>query len=499
MSPKPASQTIYLPEKGKDKRALMREMDAARDQDVHWREGRVFSLVFDGGEDVHQVAEAAYMKFFSENALNPTAFPSLRKFESEVVAMTASLLGGDAEVVGNMTSGGTESLLMTMLTAREWARTAHPEITQPEVVLPATAHPAFDKAAHYFHMKLVRTPVRGDFRADVGAMARAITPNTVMLVGSAPSYPQGVVDPIAEIAALARERGLLCHVDACVGGMMLPFVERLGRPIPAWDFRTPGVTSISVDLHKYGYAAKGASVILYRNKALRRHQLFATTDWSGGIYASPTMAGTRPGGVIAAAWAVMNYLGEEGYLTRARAVMQARDEIKAGVEAIPDLKILGDPDISVMAIASDDLDVYLVADEMAVRGWHLDRQQFPPSLHMTLHYGHRAIANAFLRDLRASVEAVRRPTPRRFIQRLLVALVSFLAHVLPEQWMSWLTGQSSRFLSGGGGLPERSAPMYGIMGALPNRGDLKEIVLDLVEGFSEPEQIEIGLARRRQR
>ena len=409
MSPKPASQSIHLPEKGKDMRALMQEMDAAREQDVNWREGRVFSLVFDGGEDVHRVAEEAYKKFFSENALNPTAFPSLRKFESEVVAMTVGLLGGDEQVVGNMTSGGTESLLMTMLTAREWARTNRPEITIPEVVLPATAHPAFDKAAHYFDIKLVRTPVRDDFRADVEAMARAITPNTVMLVASAPSYPQGVVDPVSEIAALARQRGLLCHVDACVGGMMLPFVERLGYPVPAWDFRTPGVTSISVDLHKYGYAAKGASVILYRNKALRRHQLFATTDWSGGIYASPTMAGTRPGGVIAAAWAVMNYLGEEGYLDRARAVMQTRDQIKAGVAAIPGLKILSDPDLSVMAIASDELDVYLIADEMSVRGWHLDRQQFPPSLHMTLHYGHRDIADPFLRDLQASVEDVRRP------------------------------------------------------------------------------------------
>ncbi len=487
MTGKTASRTVRLPRQGTDKRRLFREMDKARAHDVRWREGRVFSLVFDGGEDVHEVAREAYMKFFAENALNPTAFPSLRKFESEVVAMTASLLGGDEQVVGNMTSGGTESLLMTMLTAREWARAQRPEITLPEVVLPVTAHPAFDKAAHYFGMKLVRTPVRDDFRADVDAMARAITPNTIMLVGSAPSYPQGVVDPIDAIAALARERGLLCHVDACVGGMILPFVERLGYPTPAWDFRTPGVTAISVDLHKYGYAAKGASVILYRNKALRRHQLFATTDWSGGIYASPTMAGTRPGGVIAAAWAVMTYLGEEGYLTRARAVMAARDKIRAGVEAIPGLKILSDPDISVMAIASDELDVYLVADEMAVRGWHLDRQQFPPSLHMTLHYGHRDIPDAFLRDLQASVDAVRRPTPRRLMQRLLVALVAFLAGILPKSWMSWLTARASRFLGGGGGLPERRAPMYGIMGALPNRGDLKELVLDLVEGFTEPE------------
>ena len=487
MSSPPASQSIHLPETGQDKGALLREMKAARAHDVRWREGRVFSLVFYAGEDVHQVAQAAYEMFFSENALNPTAFPSLRRFESEVVAMTAGLLHGDAQTSGNMTSGGTESLLMTMLTAREWARDHHPDIALPEVVLPATAHPAFDKAAHYFGMKLVRTPVRADFRADVAAMARAITPNTVMLVGSAPSYPQGVVDPIADIAALAQERGLLCHVDACVGGMMLPFVERLGYPTPAWDFRTPGVTAISVDLHKYGYAAKGASVILYRTAALRRYQLFVTTDWSGGVYASPAMAGTRPGGVIAAAWAVMTYLGEEGYLDRARAVMQTRDKIMVGVDAIPGLKVLSNPDISVLALASDELDVYLIADELEMRGWHLDRQQFPPSLHMTLHYGHKDIPGPFLRDLRASVAAVRRPTPRRFMQSALIGGIRALSVILPERWLSWLTGQGSRFLGGGGGLPQRSAPMYGIMGTLPNRSDIRELVLDMVEGFTRPE------------
>ncbi len=478
----------HLPPRGEPRSELFRKMRDARQHDVRWREGRVFSLVFYAGEDVYEVAKEAYGMFFSENALNPTAFPSLRKFESEVVAMTAGLLGGDGNVAGNMTSGGTESLLMTMLTAREWARSHRPDILLPEVVLPSSAHPAFDKAAHYFGLKLVRTPVRSDFRADVDAMAQAITSNTVMLVGSAPSYPQGVVDPIAEIAALAQAHDLLCHVDACVGGMMLPFVERLGYPVPPWDFRVPGVTSISVDLHKYGYTPKGASVILYRHKALRRHQLFATIDWSGGIYASPTMAGTRPGGVIAAAWAVMHYLGEDGYKRIANEVMKTRDAIQKGVEAIPGLKILSDPDMSVLAIASDDLDIYLVADEMSVRGWQLDRQQLPPSLHLTLHYGHRDVVDDFLRDLAASVEAVRRPSPRRLFYTLLMTVTRFLAMILPERWLRWLTQQASHFLGGGDGLPQRSAPMYGMMGTLPNRGDVKELVLDLVESFTDPKQ-----------
>ncbi len=220
--------------------------------------------------------------------------------------MVGGLLGGDGHTAGNMTTGGTESILMAVLAAREWGRMHKPKVTQPEMLLPSTAHPAFDKAAHYFGVKAVRVPVGGDFRADVQAMRHAANLDTVLVVGSAPSYAHGMVDPIAELAGLAQQRGILCHVDACVGGMMLPFVRRLGYPVTPFDFGVPGVTSVSVDLHKYGYAAKGASIILYRNRELRRCQLYATTDWPGGIYASPTMTGTRPGGAIAAAWAVLH-------------------------------------------------------------------------------------------------------------------------------------------------------------------------------------------------
>ncbi len=402
-----------LPQHGQSKDALLSRMQQARNQDVDWREGKAFSLVFQAGEDVAEVSKAAYAMYFSENGLNPGAFPSLRRFETEVIGMAAELLGGDGQVAGNMTSGGTESILMTVFTAREWARANRPAITAPEIVLPLSGHPAFEKAAHYFDVTIVHTPVREDFRADVEAMCAAITPNTIMLVGSAPSYPQGVVDPISEIAALAAEHGLLCHVDACVGGFMLPFVRKLGYPVPPFDFSVPGVTSISADLHKYGYTAKGASVILYRDKALRRHQMFAYTDWPGGIYASPTMAGTRPGGAIASAWAVMNYLGEEGYLRIDDIVMQTVAKLRQGIAAIEGVHILGDPDMSVMALSSDTLDIYQVGDEMTVQGWHLDRQQFPPSLHLTIHAGHAPVADQFLDDLASSVAQVRKPTPRR--------------------------------------------------------------------------------------
>ncbi len=479
---------IALPVKGTPAQDVLAAMEDARDRDAHWREGKTWSLVFHAGDEVTDLLQKAYTLFFSENGLNPMAFPSLKKFEAEVVAMTAGLLGGHAETVGNMTSGGTESLLMAVKTARDWAWSRDPDNRQPEMVLPSTAHPAFDKAAHYFGVKAVHVPVGRDFRADVTAMEAAITPRTVLLVGSAPSYPQGVVDPIAELAALARERGILCHVDACVGGFMLPFVRRLGHPLPDFDFSVPGVTSLSVDLHKYGYAAKGASVILYHEPALRRHQFFVHTDWSGGIYASPTMAGTRPGGAIAAAWAVMNFLGQDGYLAIARTVMDTVVKLRAGITAIDGVEILGDPAMSILAIGSEALNVYEIGDELSLRGWHLDRQQFPPSLHLTVTHAHARVADQFLADLAASVAEVKRLSRARLGNSLKVGLVRAAARLLPAGVMSALTARSSSATGlKGSELPQRSAAMYGMMASLPNRGDLNELVLDLLDGLTRLE------------
>lgn len=476
-----------LPEKGTPKSEILSAMASLREKDVQWKEGRVFSLVYYAGEEIADVLKEASALFFSENGLNPTAFPSLRQLEVEVVAMSASLLGADGAAVGNMTSGGTEGILLAVKSAKEWARAHRPEIREPEMILPFSAHPAFEKAAHYFDVRVVHVPLGADFRADVAAARAAITPNTILMVGSAPSYPFGVVDPIRELAAIAGERGILFHVDACVGGFMLPFVRRLGYPVPDFDLSVPGVTSITADLHKYGYCVKGASVLLYRNAALRRGQYFAYTDWPGGVYASSTMAGTRPAGPIASAWAVMHYLGEEGYLALAALVMDTALRIRAGVDAIPGLKVLGQPDMSMMAVASDALNIYDVGDEMAVRGWHLDRQQFPPSLHMTVMPVHAETADAFLRDLAESVEAARRPSLARWSSAAEVALARAAARVLPERWVSRLTarisagmGKSVESASG------RSAAMYGMMGTLPNRGDLHELTLDLLDGLTRP-------------
>lgn len=475
-----------FPRRGLPKDQILQTMRAARANDVKWHDGKVFSLVFHAGDEISDLLKEAYTMFFAENGLNPTAFPSLRRFETEVIAMVASLLGSDGSVVGNMTTGGTESILIAVKTARDYFRARRPDIRAPEMILPTTAHPAFDKAADYFAVKAIHTPIGANYQADVDAMRAAITPNTILLVGSAPQYPHGIVDPIPEIAALAREHNLLCHVDACVGGMMLPFVRRLGYPVTDFDFRVPGVTSLSVDLHKYGYAAKGASLILYRTRELRRAQIFVQTDWAGGIYASPTMTGTRPGGAIAAAWAILNYLGEEGYTQIAEVVMQTTKKIQTGIAAIDGIKIVGKPAMSVMAIASDRLNVYEIGDEMTLRGWHLDRQQFPPSLHLTLNYAHASSADAFLHDLAQAVAIAKKPSARKIGHQVIVNAARLAARVLPENIVSKITARTSSLFGGGDGLPQRSAAMYGMMGALPNRGDLKELVLDLVEGFTLP-------------
>jgi glutamate/tyrosine decarboxylase-like PLP-dependent enzyme len=425
-------------------------MRALRSADARWQDGRTWSLVYFAGEEIAQLLKDAYAMFFSENALNPMVFPSLRKFEAEVVAMAAGLLGGDQDVVGNMTSGGSESLLMAVKTARDRARSERPEIKEPEMVLPVTAHPALEKAAHYFGLTPVRIPVGPDFRVDISAAREAVTDRTVLMVGSAPAYPHGTIDPISDLAAITADRGVSFHVDACLGGFLLPFIRRLGHPVPDFDFRVPGVTSISADLHKYGFAAKGASVILYRNTVIRKHQYFTFADWPGGLYGSPTMTGTRPGGAIAAAWAIMNHLGEEGYLRLAATIMETTRALLKGIGAIPGLRVLGRPDMSVFAFTSDTVDVYLLADAMEERGWHLDRQQRPPCLHLMVTPAHAGIVEPFLAALREATAG------------LAVA-------------------------GSGAETPKGMAAMYGALGSLPDRGFVRDIITGVLDDWTRAE------------
>ncbi|MBC7690902.1 MAG: aspartate aminotransferase family protein, partial [Methylotenera sp.] len=339
---------VSLPKKGTARDTILEKLQSFRDKDANWHDGRTWSLVYHAGDEHTEFLKKAYCVFFHENALNPGAFPSLKKFEAEVVSMAANLFNGGETAAGTMTSGGSESIMMAVKTYRDQARALRPEITRPEMIVPITIHPAFNKAAQYFDVKAVHVAVGDDFRADLKAVEAAITPNTILIVGSAPAYPHGVVDPITEMAALALKHRIGCHVDACVGGFLLPFLKKLGRPIPAFDFSLPGVTSITADLHKYGFTAKGASVVLYRDKELRRFQFFTHTEWPGGLFASPSMTGTRPGGSIAAAWATLNAMGEDGYLEMAEKVMNTTETLQKGLQTLG-LKILGKPEMSVFA------------------------------------------------------------------------------------------------------------------------------------------------------
>jgi sphinganine-1-phosphate aldolase len=398
-----------LPTSGRAPDEVFADLESMRSDDVRWRDGRAFSLAYSASESVHQVADEAYRRFSGENALNTDAFPSLRRMQSDVVGIVADWVGAGPEAAGFMTSGGTESILMAVLAARERGRAERGVVT-PNIVLPASAHAAFEKACHYFGLESRRVPVRSDWRADVEAMRAAIDDQTVMVVGSAPQYPQGVVDPIVAIAELADARGINCHVDACMGGVTLPYLRRLGYQLPPWDLSVAGVTSISVDLHKFGYTSKGASVIVHRTKRLRAYQTFVTDNWLGGLYGSSGMLGTKGGGAIASAWAVLHHLGDDGYLRLTAGARRSADRLAAAVASMPGIVLRAEPDATLVAFGAaepDKLDVFAVADELWRRGWYVDKQGPPPSLHCTVNAVHERTLDDFVAALGSSIETVR--------------------------------------------------------------------------------------------
>ncbi len=385
-----------LPRAGRPGDELLAEMTAGRSGDLDWRSGKAFSLVYNAADPSleelqHQVASL----FLHDNALNPFAYPSLAKMEGELVAMSADLLGTEARN-GALTSGGTESIFCAVQTAREHARTQL-GIAEPTVLLPSTAHPAFTKAAHNLDIESIRVPVDSTGRADVAATEALIDDRTALIVGSAPCYPYGSIDPIEELAALAASRGLLCHVDACLGGWLLPFWAEVTGPIQPWDLRVEGVTSLSADIHKYGYAYKGASVVLYRDRSLLKHQFFSFDDWPGGFYGSATPAGTRPAPPIAGAWATLMHLGHEGFIAKATAIAEATATIAAGIDATGDLRVLHDPDMSVLLFTSAERSITSLGAAMTKRGWKLDQVQ--EGLHLMVSPGHREVADQFVVDL----------------------------------------------------------------------------------------------------
>jgi sphinganine-1-phosphate aldolase len=454
MNATPARQT--LPVNGRPSAEVLAELRGFGREDPDYRSGRVWSLVYYLDEDLDAFLGQAYQAYSSANGLNPTAFKSLKHLESEIIATVASLFHGPGTTCGVLTSGGTESCLLAVKTYRDMAR-AQRGVTRPEMILPTTAHVAWFKASEYFGVKVRLLPLDDKLHADVAKLEPLINRHTVMILGSAPEYPHGTIDPIEAMGAIAQKHGIPLHVDACVGGFILPFMALNGRSLPTWDYRVPGVSSISADLHKYGFAAKGASTITYRHLDTLKHQMFVMTEWPGGVFASPALLGTRPGGAYAAAWAALQHFGESGYRDLAARTAEAVDRLCAGILAIPGLRLLAVPQGPLLAYGSADaqVNIFAVGDQMQARGWTINRLQKPDGLHAMVTAGHLAVVDDYLADLRASVAIVR---------------------ARPE-------------LAGQGG-----AATYGMMAHVPLRGMVKKRVLDMFAAMYAPGggQLDLG-------
>ncbi|MGK5170621.1 pyridoxal phosphate-dependent decarboxylase family protein [Geodermatophilus sp. CPCC 205761] len=453
---------------------VLAELTALQAGDVPTHGGATMAYVYDSGlEGLDDLAAAAQAAFQWTNALDPTAFPSVARIENDLVGAAAALLGGGPDVVGTLTSGGTESCLLAVLSARERWRAAGAPGRRPRLVLPVTAHAAFRKAAHLFDLEVAEVPVDPvTCRADAAAVAALLDERTALVVVSAPSYPHGVLDPVGEVAALAAAAGVPCHVDACIGGWVLPFLD--GVP-ERFDLSVPGVTSLSVDLHKYGYAPKGVSVLLTADPGLRRAHWFTTAGWPGYPVVNPTLAGTRSAGPMAAAWAVHRLLGVEGYRSLARRARAATVALAEGIGAVEGLRVVGTPAATLVALAqdgADGVDVLNLADEMTARGWLLQPQppfgqpggaDLPATLHLTVTAATAGRVDALLADLADAARAAA-ALPRPVADPALVAA----AATLDPAALTAVEVDALLALAGvGGGLPERMAPVHALVAALP--------------------------------
>lgn len=458
---------MKIPKSGLSKEEIGARLSAVREGDVPWRSGKVWAYVYDAGRDVESVTKSAFMDFLTENGLDPTAFPSLLKLENEVVGAVASHLNAPETAAGTFTSGGTESILLAVKAARDRALSARPDLGRPHMVLPSTAHAAFQKAAHYLGLDVTIVPVDASYRADVAAMDEAITDRTVLLVGSAVSYAHGVLDPIEALGKLASDRGLLLHVDACIGGFVLPYFRRLGADLPPFDFSVPGVTSMSCDLHKYGFAPKGASVVLYRDAELRSHQFYACATWTGYTIVNAAVQSGKSGGPLAAAWAALKFIGDDGYMALSTKMYEATRKVCEGIEAHPDLHLLAAPDANLVAIASDTVDVFHVVDEMSRRGWTVQAQltygNSPANIHLSVNPRAVECVEELLADLDASVAAAR-GLPSGHVRSLVESLNAAAGDPPSRDAYQPLFDALG---VDGGGLPDRMAPINEALDALP--------------------------------
>eukprot|EP00741_Cyanophora_paradoxa_P004687 tig00000823_g4549.t1 len=433
----PQDAIVALPAQGLPKEEVLARMRKELANEAGWKEGLVSGTVYHGSEELKSLLDAAHCMFSTANPLHPDVFPGVRRFESECVRMAVTLLNGDEEACGIMTASGTESILLAIKAARDWARETK-GITKPEIVAPVSAHAAVDKAGHYLGIRVIKVPVGKDYRADLRAMRRAITRNTILVYASAPGFPHGVIDNVEAIGAMAKRAGCCLHVDCCLGGFLLPFARKLGYPVPPFDYLVPGVTSISADTHKYGFAQKGTSVLSFRTRELRRFVYYSVTDWPGGLYATAGVPGSRPGGPIATVWAAMVHLGEKGYMEVADKIMKTMQAIVKGIGEIEGLRLVGNPDACVVAFTSDTLDIFAINDVLSKRGWHLNALHKPACLHVCVTLPTTLSYQRLLSDLREAVREV--------------------------------AG------AGAGASKEGMAPIYGMAASVPDRGAINDVL-----------------------
>ncbi|KAF2636476.1 PLP-dependent transferase [Massarina eburnea CBS 473.64] len=422
---------------------------------TRWEDGRVSGAVYHGGEELIRLQTEAFGKFTVSNPIHPDVFPGVRKMEAEIVAMVLSLFNAPEDACGVTTSGGTESILMACLSARNKAY-AERNVTEPEMILPETAHTAFRKACEYFKIKMHLVACKApSYKVHLPSVSRLINPNTVLLVGSAPNFPHGIIDDISGLARLAHKKKLPLHVDCCLGSFIIPMLSKAGFDSDPFDFKLKGVTSISCDTHKYGFAPKGNSTVLYRSDEYRKYQYFISPDWSGGVYASPSIAGSRPGALIAGCWASLVKQGETGYIDACHKIVGGMKKIESAIRThpslSPDLKVVGRPLVSVVAFLSNTVDIYDIADGMSDKGWHLNALQSPPAIHIAVTLPIVAVVDKLIGDL-----------------------VDVTEEVKERERRSVAEGKGAK-----GAAKGDTAALYGVAGSLPN----KSVVVDLAKGF----------------
>ncbi|KAM5350478.1 hypothetical protein ACJ41O_006983 [Fusarium nematophilum] len=454
--PKDQIRYLTLPKDGLPHDAVRSELENLANMDhTRWEDGYVSGAVYHGEDELLKLQTEAFGKFTVANPIHPDVFPGVRKMEAEVVSMVLSMFHAPPGAAGTSTSGGTDSILMACLAARQ--RAYHERgVTEPEMILPETAHTAFHKAAQYFKIKIHLVSCPGpDYKVDVRAVSRLVNPNTVLLVGSAPNFPHGIIDDIVALSKLALRKNIWLHVDCCLGSFLVPFLERAGFESQLFDFRLKGVTSISCDTHKYGFAPKGNSTVLYRSAELRTFQYFVSPDWSGGVYASPGIAGSRPGALIAGCWASLMTIGEAGYIDACAKIVGTAKKIADSIQSTAalggELEILGRPLVSVVAFTARNLNIYDIADGMGARGWHLNALQNPPAIHVAVTLPITKVWEKLITDLEAVVEEEREKERVRLVE-----------------------GKGPK----GKAMGDTSA-LYGVAGSLPN----KSVVVDLATGF----------------